>query len=67
MQDKRTTTHNMVLPKWRQKCYYETFVLKARSITNLQTIKSHLYDIPKKPSSRMKTATLYHFKTKTVY
>lgn len=25
----RTTTDNTVLPKWRQKCYYETFVLNS--------------------------------------
>jgi len=28
-QTTRTTGYNTVLPKWRQKCYYETFVLNS--------------------------------------
>ena len=28
----RTTGYNTVLPKWRQKCYYETFVLNPTAV-----------------------------------
>lgn len=28
----RTTGYNKVLPKWRQKCYYETFVLNSTAV-----------------------------------
>jgi len=28
----RTTGYNKVLPKWRQKCYYETFVLYSTAV-----------------------------------
>ncbi|MBS1652343.1 MAG: hypothetical protein JSU07_10065 [Bacteroidetes bacterium] len=28
----RTTGYNTVLPKWRQKCYYETFVLNSTAV-----------------------------------
>ena len=28
----RTTGYNTVLPKWRQKCYYETFVLSSTAV-----------------------------------
>jgi len=28
----RTTGYNKVLPKWRQKCFYETFVLNSTAV-----------------------------------
>ena len=31
-QTTRTTGYNTVLPKWRQKCYYETFVLNSTAV-----------------------------------
>ena len=31
-QTTRTTGYNTVLPKWRQKCYYDTFVLNSTAV-----------------------------------
>ncbi|MBS1644163.1 MAG: hypothetical protein JST36_03925 [Bacteroidetes bacterium] len=31
-QTDRTTGYNKVLPKWRQKCYYEAFVLNSTAV-----------------------------------
>jgi hypothetical protein len=49
----RTTGYNKVLPKWRQKCYYETFVLNSTTVflLNFSANNPPLRQYPKRYAS----------------
>jgi hypothetical protein len=48
--EKEHRTGNTVLPKWRQKCYYETFVLNSTAVIllNFNTNNPPLRQYPKR-------------------